>query len=104
MVGAGIFFFNTRRGEEVKVISASSVAEDINLSKNAGQAATAAFGDKVDVNTASFDELVALPGIGDVTAQKIINGRPYASLDELVNRKIVGQAVYAKIKDLIAVQ
>ena len=58
---------------------------------------------KVNINTASTAELDSIPGIGQVTAGKIITGRPYQSIDDLKNRKIIGTAVYNKIKDLIAV-
>jgi len=55
----------------------------------------------LDINTATKAELTALAGIGDVYSQKIIDGRPYARKDELVNKKILPQATYDKIKDQI---
>jgi DNA uptake protein ComE-like DNA-binding protein len=55
----------------------------------------------LDINSASKAELTMLSGIGDAYSQKIIDGRPYARKDELVSRKIVPQATYDKIKDLI---
>ncbi|OGG11433.1 hypothetical protein A2Z00_05620 [Candidatus Gottesmanbacteria bacterium RBG_13_45_10] len=58
-------------------------------------------GPQVNINTASEIELDSLPGVGPVTAQKIIAGRPYGSLDELVSKKAMGQSLYTKIKDSI---
>lgn len=55
----------------------------------------------LDINSASKDELMKLKGIGTVYADKIIAGRPHKGKDDLVHKKIIPQATYDGIKDLI---
>jgi competence protein ComEA len=55
----------------------------------------------MDINTASAKDLATLPKIGEVRAAAIIKGRPYKGKDELVDKKILTDDVYAAIKDMI---
>ncbi len=56
----------------------------------------------ININTASSFELDSLPGVGEVTVQKIISGRPYQKTDELLTKKIVNKSTFEKIKDKIS--
>ncbi len=58
---------------------------------------------KIDINTATRDELRELPGIGETLADKIIRNRPYKKLDDLVSRKILGRKQMARIKAYVRV-
>ena len=67
----------------------------------AASASKAKSADLLDINSATKDQLEALPGIGPAYSQKIIDGRPYARKNELASKKIVPQATYDKIKDKV---
>ena len=77
---------STKGSKASKSESAMSAPADANL---------------VDINSATKDQLDALPGIGDKYSQKIIDGRPYAKKTDLVRKKIIPQATYAKIKEKV---
>ncbi len=65
------------------------------------QAQAAAATDKIDINTASPDQLKSIPGIGDAYAKRIVDGRPYAQKTQLLSRGILPQATYDKVKERI---
>ncbi len=69
--------------------------------KAAAGAATMADADKLDLNTATADQLKALPGIGDAYTKRIIDGRPYTAKNQLTTRGILPQKTYDGIKDSI---
>lgn len=88
-----------------------TIGEGITHSASSGQAGTTGRGGMVagsvsglvSINTGSQGELEDLPGIGPKTAQKIIDNRPYSSVDELLTKKVVGQKVFGEIRDRLSV-
>ena len=89
-VSDGMKIYIPRVGEQASSTSTSTVA---------GASQTGL----INVNLASSSELDALPGIGPVTAQKIIDNRPYSQISDLVSKKAVTQSVFDKIKDKISI-
>lgn len=57
---------------------------------------------KININSASQKELESLPGIGAVTAEKVISKRPYSSIDELLSRKVISKRVFEQIKEKVS--
>ena len=56
---------------------------------------------QININNATLAELDTLPGVGAVTAQKIVDSRPYSSIEELSTKKVVNKSVYDKIKGMV---
>jgi competence protein ComEA len=69
----------------------------------AGEAGKVAPGEKVNINTASKEDLMRLPGIGPTKAQAIIDGRPYAAPTDIMKVKGIKEGTFGKLKDNITV-
>ena len=90
-INSGIFIENSRT---LDYISPQNISPSENNSSNSVE--------KININQATIEELDTLPGIGKVTAQKIINNRPYENIDELLTKKVINKSTFEKIKDLIS--
>lgn len=74
--------------------------ESITRSASSGQASITGL---ININTASLSELDTLSGVGPVTAQKIIDSRPYVNIEDIVAKKVMGQKAFEKIREKISV-
>lgn len=84
-----------REGELITTSDQSTLGSSTSISSSS---------DLININTASEKDLDSLPGIGPVTAGKIINNRPYVTINELLDKKTLSQKVFDQIKDNIIAQ
>jgi competence protein ComEA len=86
----------------LSLMSGMALAQDKAAKKTAKAPASAVSASGLlDINSATKEQLDALPGIGAAYSQKIIDGRPYAKKTDLVTKKILPLATYNKIKTRI---
>lgn len=78
--------------------------EDVSgVSTNSGSSPSNASNSVININSADISQLDSLPGVGQITAQKIVEGRPYTQVEDLVTKKVVSKSVFDKIKDRLSV-
>ncbi|MEK7633466.1 MAG: helix-hairpin-helix domain-containing protein [Patescibacteria group bacterium] len=91
-VNNNIFMENSRTLDYVSPTTSTGIASNAPTDTN---------NQLININFATIEELDQLPGIGQITANKIIANRPYSTVDELLTKKVVNKGVFEKIKNLI---
>jgi len=94
-VNSGIFIQNSRTLDYIS-------QQIINQTENIIQDRYQNINEKININQSNIEDLDTLPGVGKITAQKIINNRPYQKIEDLLTKKIVNKSTFEKIKDLIS--
>lgn len=79
----------------------TALSQSTSASSSSSSKAAASSSEKLDINSATKEQLQALPGIGDAYSQKIVDNRPYRTKRDLVTKKVIPQSTYDKIKDQI---
>lgn len=100
-------YFNLSRllsdQEKIYIPSTSEVENGFIMETNQQPATNNQPSALININSADLDELDQLPGIGKVTAEKIIRQRPYQTIEELLTKKIVNKSTFEKIRGLVSV-
>src|SRR4029079_10005657 len=100
-IAAGFSSAQTTSQSKSAAGTASSTTQRATTTDKDASATAKAAAEKLDLNTATKKQLMTLPGIGDALSQKIIDGRPYKAKNELTQKKIIPEATYSKIADLV---
>jgi competence protein ComEA len=83
--------------------SSSATAKNGSIYQTVSGVNTSDSKDKININTATLEKLESLPGIGRIIGQKIIEHRPYSTVEELVKKEVIKQSLLDKIIESISV-